>query len=457
MKTKKELNLTEGNIFKSLLVFVIPIMLGSLIQQLYVTVDAVIVGQYVGKIGLAAIDSVHTLFKFPLNFMNGLSAGITIMLSKFYGAKDNNGVNYAIRTALNVALVLGIIFSIFGVIFTPNLLDIMSVPSDIYEQTFSYTRMYFVGIWAMVLYNIFSGILRAMGDSKRPLYILVVCSVLNIVGDFICVNILHMDTMGAALATVIAQIVSAVLTFILVARTQIEAGRITFLHLSFKGEYYANMIKVGLPLAIQSLLFPIANSVVQASVNTMGTNEIAAWGLCGKLDMLIWLIADSMNPAMITYIAQNVGAKKADRVKKGALIGTSMSVIGVAVISVILFFGIGFMGPWFINAKDVADIVPLAVNYMHIMAPFYIFYAIGESLSGVCCSMGDTIKPMILTLSSICLFRVIGIIFVLPHFGTMHCIVWIYVLSWIAVATVFSILFAIRSRNVHKLIEKAED
>ncbi len=177
---KKALNLTEGNIFSALLLFVLPILLGSLIQQLYITADAVIVGQFNGKSGLAAIDSVHTLFKFPLNFMNGLAAGATILISRYYGAKDRESLHCSIRTAYTVAVVLGILCSIAGVLLTPFLLDVMAVPKDIYAQTAVYTRIYFGGIWAMVLFNMASGILRALGDSKRPLYVLILCSALNI-------------------------------------------------------------------------------------------------------------------------------------------------------------------------------------------------------------------------------------------------------------------------------------
>ena len=210
------------------------------------------------------------------------------------------------------------------------------------------------------------------------------------------------------------------------------------------------MLRKGLPLAIQSILFPIANSIIQASVNNMGTDAIAAWGICGKLDLLIWLVADSMSPALTTYIAQNIGAGKFDRVRKGAVIGTLMSAVTVAFISLILYFGSGFFGGWFISSKDAGEILPLVVRYMSLMCPFYFFYSFAEGFSGACCGMGNTLVPMITTLTTICLLRVLSIWFILPHYGSMECIVWIYIASWIAAGVAFTGLFAIRSRKLAK-------
>ena len=208
----KELDLTRGSIPKVLTAFIVPMILGSLIQQLYTTADAVIVGQFAGKVGLAAIDSVHTLFKFPINFMNGLAAGATILISGYYGAKDEKSLRCCVRTAGTLALILGVLCAVAGVIFTPQLLNIMAVPQDIYPQTLAYTRIYFGGIWAMVLYNMMAGILRAFGDSKRPLYVLILSSVLNIAGDFLLVGVFRLGVQGAAIATVLGQMVTAFLS-----------------------------------------------------------------------------------------------------------------------------------------------------------------------------------------------------------------------------------------------------
>lgn len=329
VKEKKSSSLIEGNIGKAILLFVLPLIAGSLIQQLYVTVDAIIVGRFAGKVGLAAIDSINTLFKFPINFMNGLAAGATIIISRYFGAKATEHLHRSIRTAVTIAFVLGIISSFGGVLLAPQLLKLMRVPADIYRDTLTYCTIYFGGLWSLILYNMAAGILRAFGDSKRPLYVLLVSSCMNILGDLLLVGVLHLGVGGAAAATVAAQIVSVILTFLFLAREEHLRGKVHVWHLHFGREHMVMMIRTGFPLALQSMLFPVANSIVQASVNTMGTDSIAAWSICDKLSMLIWLLADSMGPAMTTYVAQNLGAEQTERVKKGAVIGTGISVCAV--------------------------------------------------------------------------------------------------------------------------------
>ncbi len=445
--TRKANSLTSGSITGAILAFVLPMMLGSLIQQLYTMTDSVIVGQFAGKIGLAAINSVATLFRFPLNFMNGLAAGATILISRAFGAEDQRDLRHSIHAALSVAVLLGVVFTAGGVLLTPWLLRVMSVPGEILTPTRTYTGIYFGGLWAMVLYNMAAGVLRAMGDSKRPLYVLVLCCIVNVVGDLLLVGVFRMGVAGAALATVAAQIVSAAAVLFLLHR-KLEGGLIKKENLRLGTPRFGDMLKKGLPLALQSILFPIANSIIQAGVNNMGTDAIAAWGICEKLDLLIWLVADSMSPALTTYISQNIGAGKYDRVKKGAVTGTLLSAGTVVVISLILYFGSGLFGGWFISPSDAGDVLPLVVRYMSLMCPFFFFYAFAEGFCGACCGMGSTLPPMLTTLTTICLFRVLCIWFILPQFGTMECIVWIYIASWIAAGAAFTVMFALRSRKL---------
>ena len=447
----KEHTLTKGSVGKGILLFVLPIIAGSLIQQLYVTIDAVVVGQFTGKLGLAAIDSVHTLFKFPLNFMNGLAIGATILISGHCGSGDERQMHCSIRTACTVAVILGVVCSIGGVLLTPWMLHIMSVPEEVYGRALIYTCIYFGGIWSMVLYNMAAGILRAYGDSKRPLYVLICCAAMNIVGDLLLVGVLHMGVAGAALATVASQIVSVVLTFYMLRTTlHIRKDERPLWWPHFCTEHMSQMIRLGFPLALQSMLFPVANSIVQAGVNTMGTDQIAAWGICDKLDMLIWLVSDSMGPALTTFVAQNLGAKNPERIRKGVTMGTSMSVGAVALISVGLFFFARILTSLFVSSQDAASLGVLVGTYSRMMAPFFFFYAITEALSGACCGTGDTVRPMITTLLAICLLRVIGILAVLPIYGTMECIVVIYIASWIAAGISFLLLWRFDVSHISK-------
>ncbi|MDD6189953.1 MAG: MATE family efflux transporter [Clostridiales bacterium] len=448
MAIKNQLDLTQGSIPRVLTAFILPMILGSLIQQLYTTADAVIVGQFAGKAGLAAIDSVHTLFKFPLNFMNGLASGATILISRFYGAKDQEELGCCVHAANIMALVLGMVCTIAGVIAAPWLLCIMAVPDDIFPQTLAYCRIYFGGIWAMVMYNMTAGILRAFGDSRRPLYVLILSSLLNIIGDLLLVGVLKMGVQGAAIATVVAQAVSVVCTGRMLMRMEDLRESKASGRLRFSSGHMITMIKTGFPLALQSILFPIANSIVQASVNGMGTDSIAAWGICDKMNMLIWLIADSMSPALTTYTAQNIGANQNGRLKKGTLMGAAMSAGAVCIVSIVLYFGAGFIGGWFVSAGDRAEVIPLVVRYTKMMAPFFVFYALAEAFTGACCGMGDTLKPMLTTLVTVCLLRVACIFFVLPLYQTMECIVGIYIASWIAAGLAFSVMYVWKQRKI---------
>lgn len=440
-KDKKTANLLEGSISKGILAFVLPIMLGTLIQQFYVTADAVIVGQFAGKEGLASIDAVATLFKFPLNFMNGLAAGATIHISRHFGAGDEEKMKRSVQAACVVAAVLGIVCSVAGVCFSGQLLHVMDVPENIFRETLAYTRIYFAGIWSMILYNMAAGILRAFGDSKSPLYVLILCSLCNIAGDYLLVGVFGFGVEGAAAATVVSQIISVICALVLVGRGLSEKCMTVGRSLWGGPAYVKAMIVTGFPLALQSMLFPVANSIIQAGVNRMGSDVIAAWGICNKLDMFIWLVADAMSPALTTYVAQNLGAGKKQRVKAGVLTGAAISVGAVAAISFLLYLGAGIMGGWFVSGEDARILLPLVVRYMRMMAPFYFFYAVAEALSGACCGMGNTVVPMATTLVTVCLLRVAGIWLVQPRYESMECIVWIYIVSWIAAGIAFLAMY----------------
>ena len=444
MNRSKTLDLTQGTIWKVLVAFILPIMAGSLIQQLYTVVDAVVVGRFAGKAGLAAIDSVYTLFKFPLNFMSGLSAGATIVVSRCFGAGDEKKLSGSIQAAFAISVALGAAFSLIGALAAPVLLNIMSVPDDIRAQTLIYVRIYFGGLWTMTFYNMLAGILRAFGNSKSPFYILIACCIVNIVGDLFLVGVMHTGVAGAAAATVLSQFISVLLALRSLSKTWSGGTK----RLSFVWKDIFQMLRIGFPLALQSILFPVANSIIHASINKMGTDVIAAWAVCGKLDMFIWLVADSMSPALSTYTSQNIGAGKPERVVKGALTGTAFSVGTVALISLCLFLFPGPLGGLFVTAADKAVLSPMIIHYMRMMAPFYVFYAVAEAFSGACCGTGDTIRPMIVTLLCTCGLRVVSIWFILPHFGTMDCIVWIYIASWIVTGLAFSWMFA---RKAHHL------
>ena len=440
-------DMTKGSPLKIFILFSIPLLIGNIFQQLYSMVDTIIVGRFVGVDALAAVGSTGSMFFLVNGMILGLTSGFSVLVSQKFGAKDEDGIKKAVASNIKLTVISTIIITAVALLVKNPLLSMMNTPDNILNDANTYITIIFAGIFTQTAYNMAAGILRAFGDSKRPLYVLLVSSCMNILGDLLLVGVLHLGVGGAAAATVAAQIVSVILTFLFLAREEHLRGKVHVWHLHFGREHMVMMIRTGFPLALQSMLFPVSNSIVQASVNTMGTDSIAAWSICDKLSMLIWLLADSMGPAMTTYVAQNLGAEQTERVKKGAFIGTGISVCAVGAVSLFLFFFSGWVGPWFIDKKDAELLIPLVVKYMQMMAPFYLFYAIAEALSGASCGLGETVAPMITTLLSICLLRVCSIWVILPKFETMECIIWIYIASWIVAGLSFIGLFWYKSRR----------
>jgi len=284
---KKNLDLTEGTIWKTLIIFTLPILAGNFFQHLYTATDAVIVGKFTGKEGLAAIDSVFSLLKLPISLFGGLSAGAAIIISQLFGAKKTKELFYSIHTSIGLTLIMGISLSIIGVLISPLLLFVMGVPKDIFNMTLSYVRIYFAGMSVSLFYNIGSGILRAMGNSKTPFYALIVSSILNVILDLVFIGIFNWGIGGAALATVLSQLVSAVI--ILFALTK-KTGYSPLLLNKIKIDRFSSIkiAKLGLPIGIQSAFFPIANMIIQAF--------------------------EAMTSSVATFVAQNYGTKKYERI-----------------------------------------------------------------------------------------------------------------------------------------------
>ena len=324
MTEKKMSNpIIEGIIWKQLLIFFFPIVVGTLFQQLYNTVDAIIVGRFVGKQALASVGgSAAVLSNMVIGFFTGLSAGASVIISQFYGAKDSENVHKSLHTAYASSLIFGVLISVIGFILTPWLLTIMKTPGDIYQDSVLYLKIYFGGIIFTLIYNMGSSILRAIGDSRRPLYFLIVCCFLNIVLDIVFVVFLHMGIAGAAIATVISQAVSAFLvTYSLTAAYGIMKLKEIKIHFQlFKSE-----LKIGLPSGLQSCMYAITNIIIQASINSFGTDTAAAWAAYGKLDAIFWTVSGAFGIAVTTFAGQNYGAKRYDRVIKSTRVCLGMS------------------------------------------------------------------------------------------------------------------------------------
>lgn len=442
---KQPIDLTSGSIWRSLLSFFIPILAGSLLQQLYTTVDAMIVGQFVGKTGLAAIDSVYTLLKLPVNFLVGLSGGATIIISQYFGARLQEDLSRAVHTSVAFAFAGGAVLSVVGIIAAPVCLRLLGVPDDIFPAALSYVRIYFAGLSVSMVYNIGAGILRAVGDSQTPFLYLIASNVVNIALDSFFVIAMGWGVAGAAIATVLSQLVSAAFILYALIRTRLDC-KLTLRRIRFHRPVLKSICLLGIPIALQSALYPVANMMVQSSINSMGTDNIAAWALCGKLDFMIWLVADSLGVAISTFAAQNFGARQYGRVREGVKIGTGITLGIVALISVVLFIWCEPLARLFIRADD-ADVIPLAGDILRFLAPLYFLYVFGETLAGAIRGTGETVKPMLLTLACTCILRIVWILAVVPQSHTMKTIIAVYPASWALAAICFVAYYGFYERK----------
>ena len=438
----KNNNLTKGKIWKVMLKFVLPIFLGTLFQSLYNTIDAIIVGKFAGKEAVAAIESVLNFQRLPITFFVGLSSGATIIISQYFGANKKEDVSKASHTAILFAMLGGLLLSILSCVFSPFFIKLIKVPEEIFYQAQIYTIICFIGIVASMTYNIGSGILRALGDSKTPFYILIVSNILNIVLDLILVIVFNLGVVGVGVATLISEIVSAILVFVILIKTNLDC-KIYINKLYFYKKYVKEIFRLGLPIGIQSVLYPISNTIIQSSINTFGVNSIAAWAISGKLDFLIWTVSDAFSVAISTFVAQNYGAKKHQRARDGIKIALSMSMVAIFVISFILYFYNKPLAYFLIKDKNIVD---LTSEVIHLIAPLYFMYVIGDVLSGAIKGTGNTLHPMVINIFGICICRILWIFLIVPLNPTFFTVLYGFIVSWIITALMY-IVYVIYKRK----------
>ena len=311
--------ITEGVIWKQLLLFFFPILFGTFFQQLYNTADAVIVGRYVGKEALAAVGgSTAMIINLMVGFFVGLSSGATVIISQFFGAQNEKRVSEAVHTAMAFSLVCGLVMTAGGVLFARPILTAMGNPEDIMEDSMAYMQIYFFGVITNLIYNMGSGILRAIGDSRRPLYYLIASCFTNIMLDLAFVVVLNMGVRGAALATVGSQIVSAVLVSAALMRAD-KSYKLILRNMRLNPFMVKRIVQIGFPAGLQSVMYSVSNIIIQRSVNALGTDTIAAWSAYSKIDSVYWMVLSALGISITTFVGQNYGAGRMDRVRRGVL------------------------------------------------------------------------------------------------------------------------------------------
>ncbi len=444
----KQTNLmTEGNILKKIFFFSVPLILGNLFQQLYNTVDSIIVGNYVGKGALAAVGSSTSTINLLIAFSQGAAVGAGVVIAQYLGAKEKQKVEEAVHTAMGIAIALGMILTVLGIALSGTILRLMDTPVDVIEQSNLYLKIYFAGVVFNVIYNMGAGILNAAGNSKRSLIYLCYASVINIVLDLLLIRVFKMGVEGAAIATDISQIVSSVFVVAYLMRTR-EDYKIQLKKLKIHKNMACGIIKVGLPTGIQNMVISFSNVLVQSSVNGYGSSAVAGFGAYTKVDGFNILPVMSFSMAVTTFTGQNIGAGKIDRVKKGMWITMAMGVVYTITTGCLLLI---FSEPIMRLFTQDKEVIEYGRQAMYYFCPFYFMLSIMHALAGTIRGTGKSIPPMIILLTSLCVFRVIWIIFVLPHFSAIDGIFVLYPVSW-AVGIVLMILYAWKGKWLPKQI-----
>lgn len=419
-------DLTRGSILKGILLFALPLMLSDLLQQLYSLMDSVVVGRFVGSDALAAIGTTASFCYLMIGFFMGLGGGGGVVISQFFGAGDKVLMRKAVHTSLVISLLGGLFLTVFGYCIAPTALRLIRVPAEIFDMACTYLRITFLGSVGLTVYNMGSGVLRAVGDSVRPLMYLAASSVLNVGLNLFFVLVLHMGVAGVALGTILAQFGSMALVLYHLFTTSNDY-RVTLGELRLDKSMAGRILRIGVPAGLQYMMMDLANVLIQSTINSFGAVAIAGNTVCGKINGFCYLPLNAIGMAATTFTGQNVGAGKTDRVYRGAATALWAAVLastGIGIIAAI--FAYPLLG---IVTTDL-EVLDMAAYLLRIYGPSYGLYAAIAVFSGVIRGAGHSLPPMIITLVCLCLFRILWILVMTPIWNDMRVVAWVYPVSW---------------------------
>ena len=431
-------SMLEGPVMKNMLRFVMPIMLGTLLQQLYATVDAVILGRFVGKTALAAVGgSDIVLINLIVGFFVGLASGASVVVSHHAGAGEDTLVSQSVHTAIALSVVIGAVMTAAGIFVAPQFLAALGTPEDTMQYSVDYLRWYFAGMIPAMIYNMGSGILRAVGDSKRPLYFLIVCVAVNTVLDLLFVAVFRMEVAGAAIATSLAQLVCAALVLWTLAKMP-GACRLEVQKLRFTRSLLSRMLYLGLPTGLQSMMYSVTNLFVQKAINLLGTDTVAAWSAFWKLDGIFWPISSAVGITVMTFVGQNYGARNRERIFKCIHAGLIMHLCFSLFLSCGMYVTRGFTIALF---NEDPNVIAQGMQIVAYLAFFYPVFGCTEVFSSAMRGVGDAVRPTIVTLLGICVLRLIVLFAVtMPH-PSNFTIALCYPVTWTAASVLFLIYY----------------
>lgn len=445
----KGTKLLEGPIWKGIVSFAIPLFLGNLFQQLYNTVDSLIVGNFLGSDALAAVSSSGSLIFLLVGFFNGIAMGAGVVISKYFGAKDYENLKKAVHTDVAFGLASGVILTVIGMLLAPQILVLMGTPKTVLPNSIVYFRTYFAGSLAFVMYNIVMGILQAVGDSKHPLYYLIFSSIVNVALDLLFVGVFHWGVGAAAAATAISQAASSLLCFIRLVRTK-DVYQVNIREIRFHPHILKQIIHIGLPSGLQNSLISIGNIVVQTNINKFGVMAVAACGVYSKIEGFAFLPITCFAMSLTTFIGQNLGARQYDRAKKGARFAIICSVSLAELVGVIVFC----LMPYFAAAFDnTPEVVAIATRQAHTEALFFFLLSFSHCIAGIMRGAGKSTVPMFTMLASWCMIRITYITITVHFIPKIQVIFWAYPLTW-SISSVIFLIYFLKADWIHAFEKK---
>ena len=433
---RKTVDATEGVIWKQLLALFFPLWFGTLFQQLYNTVDSVVVGRFVGKAALAAVGCTGTVISLTVGIFTGIASGAVVVIAQQYGARQKERVHQSVHTAMLLGLIMGAFFMVVGYVTAPWILQAMGTPGDTLADAELYLRVYCLGMIPNVVYNMGTGVLRAIGDSRRPLYFLIAASLCNIILDLVFVLAFDMGVLGVAVATILSQLLSAVLVVRSLMRANGEFYQLFLRRLRVEKQSLKAVLRMGVPAALQSVMYSVSNIVIQAAINDFGTDTVAAWTAYGKMDVIFWMTVSSMGLAITTFSGQNFGAGKIERLKQGVRVSVWMSMGMAVVLSAVLFV---FAHPIMSIFTPDDEVLRIGVDMVRFLVPTYITYVLVELLAGAIRGAGQALAPTVISLFGVCALRLVWLLLAVPLHNTVYMVELSYPITW----TVTSLSLAI--------------
>lgn len=448
MAKSYSLDMCNGSILPKLLKFALPLMCSSVLQLLFNAADIVVVGQFCGDNSLAAVGSTSSLINLLTNLFIGLSVGANVLVARYFGAKEEKRLHDVVHTSIAISLVSGIILTVFGVIFTKQILIWMQTPTEVLGLATTYLRIYFLGMTVVMIYNFCSSILRAVGDTKRPLYYLLAAGVINVLLNLFFVAVCDMDVAGVGYATVISQCISAVLIVRCLMKEK-EAYKLILKDIRFHGKYLLKILQIGLPAGIQGTIFSLSNVVIQSSINSFGAVVMAGNAASANIEGIVFVSMSAFHQAAVAFISQNVGAGKFGRINKIALqCLVCVTVTGLVLGNLAVFFGEPLLGIF--SSKP--EVIQAGVERLAIICIPYALFGIMDVMVGILRGLGYSVAPMIVSLIGVCGLRLVWIftIFQIPAFHTTQMLYFSYPVSWVLTFAAHLITFMIVRRRFPK-------